>query len=56
MKTQITYKKFNGEDFILMATFITEFEARQKAGDYRAKYGRARVAKNKSGWGVYCCQ
>jgi len=52
MKTTIKYKKFNGEDFILMATFKTSDEAKKSYQYYKTKYGRARISNNK----IYCCQ
>lgn len=56
MKT-LNYKKFNNEDFLEMASFATKEEAHNKAGAYRSKYGRARVAKRKDGmYCIYCCQ
>ena len=57
MKTKLNYKRFNNEDFLEMASFATKEEAQNKAGAYRSKYGRARVAKRKDGmYCIYCCQ
>jgi hypothetical protein len=56
MKAILTYKSFNGEEFILMATFSTKEEAVQKISAYRSKYGRARIAKTSGKFGIFCCQ
>jgi hypothetical protein len=52
MKTQLTYKRINGEDFILMATYSTKEEAKKKSHAYRSKYGRTRVI----GKQIFCQQ
>ena len=52
MKTTIEYKKINGEDFILMATYQNVEQAKKAYDYYKTKYGRARRVNNK----IYCCQ
>jgi hypothetical protein len=52
---KLIYKKFNGEDFVLMAKCDKRVFANIKADAFRAKYGKTRVVKTKDGkWSIFC--